>query len=314
MAAVEGYLGALGFRGGALVGAGLGRAIGMTSVRRVWTGMIVEKLAVGIVGGSTSAVLTRFARDIVDVAVHDGHMSGWRTYVREMAIGSAMGVLAEFTVAPVMRALGSGGRTARTVVGDLVDQLRAEGYTLANFGAAATEALANMRASVTLFAKDVGASVLAGEFRERVAQVFTAWAASTTARRVLELSGAQFSRQAVRGLELFLAAADQPASAEAARRLAQTFAGQPQAAVRLMEVLAALEPAQARHLMTGTFSTAGDLSAFLGRIAQYTPEQQRGILALLGEAGLVARPAAAGSTVAEIMDRQLEGALRVQAV
>ncbi|MBO3103838.1 hypothetical protein [Cellulomonas fengjieae] len=314
MAAVEGYLGALGFRAGALVAAPLGRAIGGQSVRRVWTGIVVEKLTVGIVGGSTSALLTRFARDMVEVAVRDGHLSGWRTYVRDMAIGAAMGVVAEFTVAPVMRALGSGGRYARTVVGDLVEQLRDEGYTLAQFAAGATDALSAMHRSVTLFATDIATSALTGQFRERVTQVLTAWAASATARRVLELSGAQFSRQAVRGLEIFLAAADDPASVEAARRLAETFADQPQVAVRLMEVLAALEPAQARHLMTGTFSTGGDLASFLSRIAHYTPEQQRGILALLAEANLVARPAtAAGRTVAQVMDRQLEGALRLQA-
>lgn len=316
MAALEGYLGALGFRAGALLAAPIGRAIGGATVRRVWTGIVLEKLTVGVVGGSASALLTRFARDVVEVAIHDGHMSGWRTYVREMGIGAAMGVLAEFTVAPVMRALGSGGRYARTVVGDLVEQLRAEGFTLAQFGAAATEALANMRVSAALFANDVATSLLTGEFRARVAEVFSAWVASATARRVLELSGAQFSRQAVRGLEIFLSAADEPASAEAARRLAATFADQPQAAVRLMEVLAMLEPAQARHLMTGTFSTTSDMAAFLSRISQYTPEQQRGILALLGEAGLVARPAgpgSTGSTTAQIVDRQLEGALRVQA-
>lgn len=313
MAAVEGYLGAVGFRGAAMVAAPIGRAIGTATVRRVWTGIVLEKLTIGIVGGSTSAVLSRFARDVVDIAVHDGHLSSWRTYVREMAIGSAMGVLAEFSVAPVMRALGSGGRTARTVVGDLVAQLRQEGYTLANFGAAATEALANMRASAVLFANDIAVSALTGEFRQRITQIFAEWAASATARRVLELSGAQFSRQAVRGLEIFMAAADQPASAEAARRLAATFAGDAQGAVRLMEVLSMLEPAQAQHLMTGTFSTTTDMAAFLSRISRYTPDQQRGILALLGEAGLVARPAGAGSTAAEIAERQLEGALRVQA-
>jgi hypothetical protein len=313
MAAVEGYLGALGFRAGALLAAPLRRWIGGETVRRVWTGVIVEKLTVGIVGGSASAALVRFARDLVEVAIHDGQISGWRTYVREMAIGAAIGVIAEFSVAPVMRAIGSGGRYARTVVGDLVDQLRAEGYTLSQFGAAATEALAAMHTSATLFAGDIATSVLTGEFGARVGQVFSAWAASATARHVLELSGAQFTRQAVRGLEIFLTAADQPASAEAARRLAATFAGRPQAAVHLMEVLATLEPAQARHLMTGTFSTSGDLSSFLSRISTYTPEQQRGVLALLAEANLVARPAGPGSTVAEIMDRQLEGALRIQA-
>ena len=313
MAAVEGYLGALGFRAGALIATPLRRAVGGETVRRVWTGVVVEKLTVGIVGGSASAAMVRFARDLVEIAIHDGHMSGWRTYVGEMSIGAAIGVVAEFSVAPVMRAIGSGGRFAKTVVGDLVSQLQAEGYSLANFGSAAVDALAAMRVSLDLFAQDVAVSLLTGSFRARVAEVFSAWAASATARHVLELSGAHFSRQAVRGLEIFLTAADEPASADAAQRLAAAFAENPQTAVHLMEVLATLEPAQARHLMTGTFSTGGDLGAFLGRISTYTPAQQRGILALLAEAGLVARPPGPGSSVAEIIDRQFRGALRVQA-
>lgn len=313
MAAVEGYLGALGFRAGLGVGTAVGRSIGTASVRRVWTGIVLEKLTIGVVGGATSAGLTRFARDVVEVAVRDGHLSSWRTYVREMAIGAAMGVLAEFSVTPVLRALGSGGRGVRTVVADLVEQLRDEGYTLAQFGSAATEALARVRTSVATFADEVAVAALHGELRERVSQVMAAWAASVTARRVLELSGAQFTRQAVAGLEIFLGAADDPASAEAARRLAATFSRDAQGAVHLMEVLSLLERDQARRLMTGTFSSSDDLATFLGRISRYTPDQQRGVLALLAEADLVARPAGAGSTPAAIMERQLEGALRVQA-
>ena len=312
MAAVEGYLGALGFRAGALAGAPLAKAIGTSTVRRVWAGIIVEKLAVGVVGGSATAVLSRFAHDVVDIAIHDGQLSSWRTYVHDMGIGAAFGVLAEFSVAPVMRALGSGGRTALTSVTDLVEQLRADKFTLAQFGAATTEALANLRASAAMFAQDVAVSGLAGAFSQRAEQAFTAWAASVTARRVLELSGATFTRQATEGLERFLAAAEDRASAEATRRLAATFANRPQEAVRLMEVLASLEPAQARHLMTGTFTTSGDLASFLGRIAHYAPDQQRGILALLAEADLVALPPGAGSSAQEIAQRQLEGALRVQ--
>ncbi len=313
MAAVEGYLGAVGFRAGAMVAAPLARSIGTATVRQVWAGIIVEKLAVGIVGGSATAALSRFAHDVVDIAIHDGHLSSWRTYVHDMGIGAAFGVLAEFSLAPVMRAIGSGGRTALTSVGDLVEQLRADKFTLAQFGAATTEALANLRASAAMFAQDVAVSGLAGAFAQRAEQMFTAWAASATARRVLELSGATFTRQATQGLERFLAAAEDPASAEATRRLAATFAKQPQEAVRLMEVLASLDAAQARHLMTGTFNATGDLAAFLGRIAHYTPDQQRGILALLAEADLVTLPPGAGSTAQEIAQRQLEGALRVQA-
>ncbi|WP_419707436.1 hypothetical protein [Promicromonospora sp. NFX87] len=316
LAAVEGYLNALGFRAGGLLGARLGRSVtgvGAASVSRVWAGIVVEKLAVAVVGGTVSGALTQFAHDVVEIAVRDGTLSSWTTYVERMTVGAAFGLLAEFGLSPVLRALGSGGRTAVGAVDDLVTQLRAEGFTLAQLGAGTAEALASLRGAVTVFAGEAAVSGLLAAMTKQVAPVFSRFLAQTTARRVLELSGAKFSRQAVQGLELFLQAADDPASSEAARRLALTFAKSPQQAVHLMEVLAALEPAQAKHLLSGTFTTAEDLSAFLSRIAHYTPDQQRGVLALLAEAGLVARPPGGGSAAQAVIDTQFERALRLQA-
>jgi hypothetical protein len=313
LAAVEGYLNALGFRAGGLLGARLGRSIGAASLRRVWAGIVVEKLTVAVVGGTVSGALTQFAHDVVEIAVREGTLSSWTTYVERMTVGAAFGLLAEFGLSPVLRALGSGGRTAVGAVDDLVTQLRAEGFTLAQLGAGTAEALASLRGAVTVFAGEAAVSGLLAAMTKQVAPVFSRFLAQTTARRVLELSGARFSRQAVQGLELFLQAADDPTSSEAARRLALTFAKSPQQAVHLMEVLAALEPAQAKHLLSGTFNTAEDLAAFLSRIARYTADQQRGVLALLAEAGLVARPPGGGSAAQAVIDTQFERALRLQA-
>jgi hypothetical protein len=313
LSAVEGYLNALGFRAGGLLGAKLGRSIGAASLRRVWAGIIVEKLTIAVVGGTVSGALTQFAQDVVEIAIRDGKLSGWEKYVERMTIGAAFGFLAEFGLSPALRALGSGGRTALTAVDDIVAQLKAEGFTLSQLGAGTAEALASLRTAATVFAGEAAVSGLMTAVTKQVGPVFSRFVAEATARRVLELSGAQFSRHAVKGLELFLQAADDPASAEAARRLALTFAKSPQPAVHLMEVLATLEAAQAKHLLSGTFSTADDLAAFLSRISHYTPDQQRGILALLAEAGLVAKPPAGGLPAQAVIDAQFERALRLQA-
>lgn len=313
LAAVEGYLNALGFRAGGLLGARLGRSIGTASLRRVWAGIVAEKLTVAVVGGTVSGALTQFATDVVEIAIHDGTLSGWQKYVERMTIGAAFGFLAEFGLSPALRALGSGGRTALSAADDLVAQLKAEGFTLSQLGAGTVEAMSSLRAAATVFAGEAAVDGLIAAMSKQVSPVFSRFVAQATARRVLELSGAQFSRHAVAGIELFLQAADDPASAEAARRLALTFAKHPQQAVHLMEVLATLDTAQAKHLLTGTFTTSDDLAAFLSRITHYTPDQQRGILALLAEAGLVAKPPGGGLPVEAVVNTQLERALRLQA-
>ena len=314
MAGVEGYLNAVGFRLGLLAGSKLGGSIGTASLRRVWGGIIAEKLTIALVGGAVSGVLTQFAHDVVEIAIRDGNLSSWRAYVARMTIGAAFGFVAEFGLSPVLRALGAGGRSTLTSIDDIVTQLKAEGYTLAQAGAATAEALSRLRVSALVFAGDAAVDGLIGALSARLAPLFGKFVAEATARRVLELSGAQFSRHAVAGLERFLQAADDPASGEAARRLAATFAKNPQQAVHLMEVLSTLKADEAKRLLTGTFSTADDLAAFLSRIARYTPDQQRGILALLVEADLVARPpTSAGSSVQSIIDRQFERMQRLQA-
>lgn len=314
MAGVEGYLNAVGFRLGLLAGSKLGTSIGTATLRRVWGGIIAEKLAIAVVGGAVSGVLTQFAHDVVEIAIRDGTISSWRAYVGRMTVGAAFGFVAEFGLSPVLRALGAGGRSALTSIDDIVKQLKAEGYTLAQAGAATAEALSRLRVSALVFAGDASVDGLIAALSSRLAPLFGKFVAEATARRVLELAGAQFSRHAVAGLERFLQAADDPASAEAARRLAATFAKSPQQAVHLMEVLSTLRADEARRLLTGTFNSADDLAAFLSRIARYTPDQQRGILALLVEADLVARPpTSAGSSAQSIIDRQFERSQRLQA-
>ncbi len=310
MAGVEGYLMALGFRAGTLAAAPIGRAIGAASLRRVWTGVVLEKLVRGVVGGGVTAGLQLFARDLVDVIVRDGRFHAITDYVRAMTHGAALGALAEFTVAPLFRAVAT---RATAGVAELVAAIRREGFSVNQFVSASTEALATLRRTMSTLASAEAVADLAAAFRAKIIDLLDTWAPNFVARRVLEISGATFTAEASAGLGKFLQAAEQPANSEAARRLAATFAGNPQQAVYLMEVLNSLDDAAARRLMTGTFGTSSDMAAFLARIAKYTPDQQRGILTLLQEADLVARPAVAGAGAAQVWEEQWQAALRIGA-
>ncbi|WP_026532442.1 hypothetical protein [Arthrobacter sp. H41] len=318
MAAVEGYLGALGFRGGALAAAPIGRAIGTTTVRRVWSGIVLEKLVAGSVGGGISEGLTLFARDFVDVIIRDGHFHAAADYARRIGIGAAMGVLGEFTISPVLHHLGGRGLTAVASAADLVQQLRREGFALSEFTSAATGALSRLSRSTGQVLTADAAGVLLTAFRERVDDVITAWGRGVVARRVLELAAADLTRPAVAGLQRFLAAADDPTTQEAALRLATTFAAHPRETVHLLEVLSRMDEGVARRLMTGTFGSTDDVAAFIGRLGRYTPDQQRGALDLFGQLidggrGIVAQPPVVVQTAAQVRNAQHAAALTADA-
>lgn len=317
MAAVDGYLGALGFRAASFVAAPIGRAIGTATLTRVWTGIVAEKLVVGVVGGGTSAAMSLFAHDVVDVMIHDGHFHSGANYLRVVTTGMAVGVLAEFTLSPVLHRLGGAGFAPRAQVADLVAQLRREGFALADLAAASTAALSRLRTAIADILVGDAATAYLAAFRQRIGEIITSWGPSVVARRVLELSGARFTLQAEAGLRVFLTAAEEPGSAEAARRLAAQFADHPQEAVHLLEVLSTLDDGAARSLMTGTFRTPDELAAFLGRLSRYTADQQRGILAMLGDLandpGLASRPAGQGLPPGDVLRRQAASALRVEA-
>lgn len=312
-AAVDGYLTALGFRGVTPLTLPAGKSLDTVTLRRTCAAIISEKLITGSISPNRTGLLTQFAADVVDTAVRTGQLSNWQTHVANMSWTTAAGILSQFTTTPLLPIPGSNGRLEPTSAADLVSQLKADGYTLAQYGAAATQALSNLQVSAALFANDDSVTALLDAFGNRVEQILTSWAASVTAKRVLELSGTPCPRQAVPGLERFLTAADQPTSAETARRLAARFTDQPQASLHLMEVLSRLEPTQVSRIMTGNFSSDADLAALLAHISRYDPDQQRAIIDLLSGADVVRRPAHTGTTLQQTLDHKLQRSLLIQA-
>ncbi|MFF3650950.1 hypothetical protein ACFYXV_20215 [Streptomyces sp. NPDC002181] len=99
-AAVDGYLGAIGYRIGAGLGGWAGGRIGTATLRGRIASWITGKLVTGAVGGAAGAALETFAHDIVD-----GHGSDIDAYVAGMGFQAVVGVVAAFTVDPFLRAL-----------------------------------------------------------------------------------------------------------------------------------------------------------------------------------------------------------------
>ena len=118
---------------------------------------------------------------------------------------------------------------------------------------------------------------------DRLGEAVNKLGGSFVARRVLELSGAKFSRAAIEGLDRFLVAAEAAGSPAKALEVTTVFAAHPQETVHFLEALSKMTPDAARDLANGTFGSHQELAAFLGRLAGYPPGAQREIVRMLGE-------------------------------
>jgi hypothetical protein len=309
-AALDGYLMALSFRWAGGLGRWGARAIGTRTANRVVAGWFTERIIVGAVGGGTSAVLERFAHESIGAALGEGSLSGIGDYLRTLGLGAATGIVMEFTVAPVMHAALSRAGSAIGSAAEMAALVRREGWGALEWSAAVTEGLSNFRAALAGAVDDALAGGWARTLGDRLAAVSRELGANTLSRRVLELSGARFTRAGTAGLSRYLAATGSM-SADRAVAAANALVRNPAEAVRFFEVLSTLDAAAARHLAAGTFASQAELAEFLGRLSPYSAAEQRGVLRLLGELGIEARtPAASG---AEVLQRQFAAGLRIQA-
>jgi hypothetical protein len=308
--ALDGYLMALSFRWAGGLGRWGAGLIGKETAGRVVIGWFTERIVVGAVGGGTSAVLERFARESVAAALGEGSLSGIGDYLRTAGLGAVTGIVMEFTVAPVMHAALSRAGSAIGSAAELAALVRREGWGALEWSAAVTEGLSNFRAALANAVDDAMAEGWARTLGERLAEVSRELGANTLSRRVLELSGARFTRAGTEGLSRYLVATESM-SAERAVAAANALARNPAEAVHFFEALSTLDAAAARHLAAGTFASEAELADFLGRLAPYTAAEQRGVLRLLGELGIEARTP--GATGADVLQRQFTAGLRIQA-
>jgi hypothetical protein len=308
LAAAEGYLMSVGFRSGALAAAPIGRLIGGQTVARLWTGIVLERLAGGAIGGGLSSVATTFVDDLVNAALHDGQLSGWRTYVRNLGIGAGLGALGELTMRPVLSGL---GRVAAPTAKAIVAQLKTEGVSLATFSALGAGALSRLRQVVSGLVAQAEAGGLYDAFEEYLVKVIDEWGTTTVARRVLELQGIQLTAAAEEGVARLTYLSETPLEQEAVHRLTTRLITADAASVAFLEVLGRLDPAVVRRLLDGAFGSTEDVARLLAGMARYPEEQQRAMVALLTDADLVP-PRTGGGNPADVLSRDLDLALEAE--
>src|SRR5262249_30678974 len=227
-----------------------------------------------------------FAHDLVEVVAHDGKFSDPWTYVKKMSLGSAMGIVAEFVAAPVLKKVLTKAGAAGSAAADLVAQLRDEQITFDQFTSQMTSGLRDCRVTLESFLYEASATSVVSAFARRVAEALEVWNPAAVARRVLELSGVELTPAASRGVATFVRLSESVSSQEAARQLATVLAEQPAQAVTVLEVLSFMPDAEAAQLINRTFTGTSSMMSFVAGLARYDAEAQRGALALLAKAGV----------------------------
>jgi hypothetical protein len=227
MAALDGYLMAVGFRGAAILGRGVAGLIGTRSMTALIGGWVAEKLIVGTVGGAGSAFLTTFSHDLIRIfgclnnRARTGCEKGFSSpeeYVDSMKHGAALGVVFEFGIGALQPILRVGGRSALESLTEVVQNIKEAGISPAQFTAWTTEALANMRRQFGEVMDAAIAGRFTQAFRQRISQVTEQLGAEyrlAVFRRVLELSPEALTRESTQGLEKLLSASKADLSNEA---------------------------------------------------------------------------------------------------
>jgi hypothetical protein len=208
MAAVEGYLFALGFRGAGLIGRGLARGIGTTTLRRLLLGWAVERLAVGTIGGAASAFLITFTQDTINIIL--GRQSGYRSieaYVTGMAWGALLGTVFEFGIGALQPVLHVGGATGLQTIEEVVQRVRTAGLSAEAWGTMMSEALGKMHTNLAAYLDETLAGRITTAMRARILETLRWYGGEARVglfRRVLELSPDALSRGSAQGLERLL--------------------------------------------------------------------------------------------------------------
>jgi len=214
VAALDGYLGALFFRGAGVLARGFfGRSITTVSFREGllrWIGVQIFK---GVVGGGGSGAAMRFTHDVYLVATGRGKWSSPAEYAKSIGWGAALGVGMEFAgplvLEPVLGKLAGGAV-------DVARLLRANGISAARWQAWSIQALLKIRQNLNelLESAPARAANIREGFRLLYEQIGEAYASLGGAlrgrvqlsvfRQLLEFSGAELSSSAAKGLEKFL--------------------------------------------------------------------------------------------------------------
>lgn len=168
MAALDGYLTALTFRGAGLLGKGLAGKITTDSVSGAVIKWIGEKLTVGIVGGATSAALTTFSHDLLSIAMGEGGFSSFGTYVHNMTLGAALGIAIEVVGVPLLSSLGKTALAGLNEARELARLIRAEGLDAVRWSRLLEESLDSIKLRLSTIIDDVATQGFVKAMKERL--------------------------------------------------------------------------------------------------------------------------------------------------
>ncbi|MGX2998567.1 hypothetical protein JNUCC64_30610 [Streptomyces sp. JNUCC 64] len=312
VAALDGYLMALGMGRGAALGRWVAGRIGTASLRRVWAGWLGRRLAAGAAGGALTAGLETFAHDVIQVVTGRGGWSSVERYLTRISAGAALGVVAEFTLQPALRAVLARVPAALAGARETAALLRSGGWSGTRLAAALTEGLSRMGTALREVMDTEVSWRLVTTLHARLGEVLRETGAGIVTRHVLELSRVTMTPAATKGLERFLRTAEvgDPRTAWETTRL---LVAHPDQTVALFEVVAGLDEPVARRFLTETFAGHVRLAAFLGRLAGYPPAVQRSAIRVLAVLGIREGAPVPTATAEEVLERQFALGARLRA-
>ena len=172
MAAIDGYIMALTFRGGGIAGRAIALRIGRATMPRIVGGWIAERLTVGVVGGALGGGAVVFAHGIAEVLLHQGAFPNLGDFARGMEMGAAFGLFGEFVIGPALQgAFRVGGRTVLNTIADAARVVREAGVSPSAYAAEITQALGAIRARLaTMLEENSVRSIIEG-LRDRMANI-----------------------------------------------------------------------------------------------------------------------------------------------
>ncbi len=317
MAALDGYLMAVGFR----LAAPLGRIAGSYFARGASPSAIkaylAERLTIGAVGGASTGAMLTFSHDVVNMAMgRQEGFSPWYVWAKHIGLGAVLGIVAELGLAGGQAALKVAFPTTARTMTEAIAAIRAARISGDRWALMSIRAVRKMYDSLRQDLDEQVVMAITRGFRERSREILDALVQSADdmmLRRLLELGEHQLTDAALLGLERTIAIARGEMSESQVRAFVERIAGlqrdaapfldflgrlDDQAFNRMLrqgqvgalldapltrQMLSSMDPARAMSLLRRFEGQVGELEQFASRIASRPPAERAAIYeAILG--------------------------------
>lgn len=217
LAALDGYLMAVGFRLGSLAAAGLtGRIFSTSAISTVGKARLAVLMTRGGVGGGATGALIRFSHDLYEFGTGQrDSFSSLGEYALHIGIGTVLGMVGDVAVNAAMTrvmatfsAARQAGSESAITLAEVADRLSAEGVTLNRFAAESIVISDVLRQRFSAFLDDAAAGQLQRHFTDTLAQIRAHYPNALASQRLiqaLEMVNLRLGRTGVTGLERFIA-------------------------------------------------------------------------------------------------------------